>query len=189
MRKLLLILLLGISTLSYSQQQIELCEYGRKTFTYYSSSSVSSGSWLWLLNGDTISTTSSNVTLTWDTPGEYQIEVQFDSECPSEPRIYKVIVTECAISAIYFPNAFTPNDDNVNNFWGPKGYNIAEIEWTVWNRWGEMIYEAHSMDDVWDGSYKKNGYYVQDGVYVYKASWKDINGVKGQKIGHIVLIR
>jgi gliding motility-associated-like protein len=187
MRTLFVILFLGISTLCRSQQEVELCELDQKTFTYFSSSNTA-GSWLWLLDGDTVST-ASNVTITWDTPGEYQIEVQFNAFCPAEPKIYKVIVSECAESAIYFPNAFTPNDDYINNVWSPKGWNIVQIEWTIWNRWGEMIYSADDMNDVWDGSYKGNGYYVPDGVYVYKASWKDANGRKGQKIGHVVILR
>jgi gliding motility-associated-like protein len=187
MRKLLTILALGISTLCYSQQTIDLCDLSQKTFTYYSNANVA-GSWTWLLDGDVVSN-SSNVTITWSTPGEHEILVRFDSYCPAEPRIYKVIVTECAESAIYFPNAFTPNDDNVNNVWGPKCWNIVDIEWTIWNRWGEMIYSADDTTDYWDGSYRGNPYYVQNDVYVYKATWKDINGRLGQKIGHIVLIR
>jgi gliding motility-associated-like protein len=187
MRKILTILALAISTLCYSQQEIELCESNQKTFTYYSSSNVD-GSWLWLLDGDTVST-ADNVTITWSSPGEHEIEVFFDALCLSEPRIYKVIVTECMESAIYFPNAFTPNNDNVNNVWGPKGWNIVEIEWTIWNRWGEKIYTANSMNAVWDGSYKGNGYYAPQGVYIYQATWREITGRFGTKIGQVVLIR
>jgi len=189
---IVLILLLNFM-LAKGQQTVELCPGNRNTFTYYSSSN-SVGSWLWRLGSDTISNNSS-VTITWTEPGDFNIEVELNGLCSSPEENYIVHVIECAEAAIYFPNAFTPNNDRVNDRWGPKGIGIVEIEWRIFNRWGEEIYYATSMDDWWDGTYVKNKpigdpfYYVQDDVYVYKANWKDVNGIEGQKIGHIVLIR
>jgi len=187
-----LFFLLNASLLK-SQQTVELCPGNRNTFTYYSSSNFA-GSWLWRLGNEVVSN-SSSVTLTWTEPGDFNISVELSGGCEIPKDNYIVHVIECAESAIYFPNAFTPNDDRVNDKWGPKGYNIKEIQWTVYNRWGEEIFTSNSMTDLWDGTYKtyRNPddplYYLQSDVYVYKARWKDINGVPGEKIGRIVLVK
>jgi gliding motility-associated-like protein len=196
--RILLVLVLLANTI-LGQQTVELCPWERNTFTYYSSSN-SIGSWSWRLGADTISY-SSNVTITWTSPGDYSVIVQLEADCGIPKEVYLVHVIECAESAIYFPNAFTPNGDGVNDRWGPIGIGIVELEWTVWNRWGEMIFKSNDLDidpkpcNIWDGTYVKRKdpyddfYYVQNDVYVYKAYWKDVNGVQGQKYGHIVLIR
>jgi gliding motility-associated-like protein len=184
---------------AFSQQTVELCPGNRNTYTYFSSSN-SQGSWLWTLNNDTVSH-SQSVTLYWSEIGDFKLSVYFESECPADPQIYTIHVIECADAAIYFPNAFTPNNDGVNDRWGPKGIGIVELEWQVFNRWGELIFWSNDLDtspdpcDIWDGTYVKRKspdddfYYVQNDVYVYKANWKDVNGNTGQKYGHIVLIR
>jgi gliding motility-associated-like protein len=200
MKKILsiVVLVLFANTL-LGQQTVELCPWERNTFTYYSSSN-SIGSWSWRLGPDTISY-SNSVTITWTSPGDYSVIVEFESECSTPKEIYQIHVIECAESAIYFPNAFTPNNDGINDRWGPKGIGIVQLEWTVWNRWGEMIFKSNDLDispdkcNIWDGTYVKRKdpnddfYYVQNDVYVYKAYWTDVNGIQGQKIGHIVLIR
>lgn len=199
MKGLAVIFLLLMANLSPSQQTVELCPWERNTFTYFSSSN-STGTWLWRLGPETLSE-SNNVTITWTDPGDYSVTVEFQSECGIPKDFYLVHVIECTEAAIYFPNAFTPNDDGTNDRWGPKGVGIVEIEWTVWNRWGEMIFQSRDLDiepktcNIWDGTYIKREdvnddfYYVQNDVYVYKAFWKDVNGIYGQKIGHIVLIK
>jgi gliding motility-associated-like protein len=199
MKGLAVIFLLLMANISHSQQTVELCPWDRNTFTYFSSSN-STGTWVWRLGSDTLSQ-SNNVTITWTDPGDYSVTVEFQSGCGIPKDVYQIHVIECTEAAIYFPNAFTPNNDGTNDRWGPKGVGIVEIEWSVWNRWGEMIFQSKDLDvdpnpcNIWDGTYIKRGdvnddfYYVQNDVYVYKAFWKDVNGIYGQKIGHIVLIK
>jgi gliding motility-associated-like protein len=187
MKALLSLALLLFAILPKAQQTIELCEDYRNTFTYYSSSNVV-GTWLWTVGEDTLSR-ANTVTITWDTPGSYEIVADFESGCPVNPRKYWVHVIECTESAIYFPNAFTPNGDGTNDRWGPKGVGIVKIKWTIFNRWGVEVYRSESMNDWWDGSFRSGEYYVQNDVYIYKAEWVGINGVTGSTVGHVVLIR
>lgn len=188
MKKLLFAVLFLLSISPYAQQQtIELCEDYRNTFTYYSSSNVV-GTWFWTVGPDTLSN-SSTVTITWDTPGTYEIVANFESGCPVNPRTYWVHVIECTESVIYFPNAFTPNADGINDRWGPSGLGIVSIKWTIFDRWGLEIYNSTSMTDWWDGSFRRGDYYVQNDVYIYKADWVGRDGITGSKVGHVVLIR
>ena len=179
----------------FGQQTVELCPWERNTFTYYSSSN-SVGSWSWALGPDTISYNNS-VTITWVNPGDYNLVVEFKSGCNIPKDVYKIHVIECTEIAIYFPNSFSPNNDGINDRWGPKGIGIVELEWSIWNRFGEMIFKSNDLDkepekcNLWDGSLNNSNSfdYIQNDVYVYKANWRGSNGSYGQKIGHIVIVR
>jgi gliding motility-associated-like protein len=70
-------------------------------------------------------------------------------------------------SAIYIPNAFTPNNDGLNDLFEIKGFNNCEdIEFKIYNRWGEVIFKTNDINDYWDGTYQ--GQKVEGGVYVYE---------------------
>lgn len=88
---------------------------------------------------------------------------------------------------LYVPNAFTPNGDGMNDFFGAKGGNFKTFELLVFNRWGELIFEGNHIDDWWDGTYK--GEKVQDGVYVWKIRYEDFNGNIEVIYGHVTTIR
>ncbi|MCH2223217.1 MAG: gliding motility-associated C-terminal domain-containing protein [Crocinitomicaceae bacterium] len=79
---------------------------------------------------------------------------------------------------VNFPNVFTPNNDGVNDFYKPifKGDPkwIYFNEFTIQNRWGNVVYRYKKGDSTigWDG--KSNGNSVADGVYFYNAVYSDI---------------
>jgi gliding motility-associated-like protein len=185
LRYAITILLSLLFSLSYGQQKVELCPGERNTFTYFSSSSETNGNWIWTVNGDTLSN-SNQVTLTWADTGVFIIRVYFDA-CKTVWDDYVVNVTPCLESDIWFCNAFTPTNDRLNDDWGPIGNNIKEIHFHIYNRWGENIYNGHSMKDRWDGTYK--GQPCEIGAYVWYANWKGQDNVWKKRYGHVILIR
>ena len=88
--------------------------------------------------------------------------------------IYKQLILEENF-AIYIPNAFTPNNDKINDTWGPEGIGISDKDYSllVFDRWGEKIFEGKALNDRWDGTY--NDVMVKNDVYVYKLNCKAIN--------------
>ena len=97
-----------------------------------------------------------------------------------------MVITLSGESTIFFPNSFTPNGDYFNDVFEVKGYNIKKYQLLIYNRWGELIYESNSLDDMWDGYYKK--YMVQEDVYVYKALWQDVKSKWGFKTGTVTVL-
>jgi gliding motility-associated-like protein len=89
---------------------------------------------------------------------------------------------------IYFPNAFTPDGDGVNDFFGPVGQDIDQFEMTIFDRWGNEIFRTTDMRIMWDGRVGGAGI-AQTGVYVYKykATGHYFPAVEGY--GHVTLLK
>jgi gliding motility-associated-like protein len=89
---------------------------------------------------------------------------------------------------IYFPNAFTPDGDGYNDFFGAIGHYISEFEMEIFDRWGRPVFRSQSIDTMWDGSVNGSGK-AMTGVYVYKyrAVGHYFPAVEGY--GHVTLIQ
>ncbi|HYG14863.1 MAG TPA: PKD domain-containing protein, partial [Bacteroidia bacterium] len=70
----------------------------------------------------------------------------------------------------FFPNAFSPNGDFVNDTWLPYMEDVVEMHLRIFNRWGQMVFESTDLTKGWDGRYM--GEPVQDGVYIWKVDLK-----------------
>lgn len=87
------------------------------------------------------------------------------------PCSYKTTVTvdilefECEGKYIYVPNAFSPNNDGENDVMFVRGYNLVEMEFKIFDRWGELLFETTDQSKGWDGTFK--GELVEPDVYVY----------------------
>ena len=88
---------------------------------------------------------------------------------------------------IYVPNAFTANNDNLNDGFGVKGVAINEFEILIYNRWGEKLYESQNIDEKWYPQYRDAD--VQMGTYIYVIKYSDFENKVFQKTGTINLIR
>ncbi|GAB3902325.1 hypothetical protein GCM10028803_28750 [Larkinella knui] len=92
----------------------------------------------------------------------YTLKVENATGCKAEGS---VVVT--VYERIWVPGAFTPNADGQNDVWELKGVEaFPEVEVTVFNRWGEVIYKSvDGYSHPFDGTLK--GEPVPPGAYVY----------------------
>ena len=88
----------------------------------------------------------------------------------------------------YIPNAFTPDNDGVNDLFAPNGTEFDSFEMEIYNRWGERIYHTTEIDRPWNGK-SQNGNVLQEGAYVYRISVKDFKEEMHYYVGNLVLIR
>ena len=78
---------------------------------------------------------------------------------------------------ILIPNAFHPNDDNINNTFSPQGLGISTFDLKIFNRWGQMIYHSDS-GEPWDGENALVGsYYYQVVVFDFQNVRHNFSGV------------
>ncbi len=98
-----------------------------------------------------------------------------------------LIFTPCLKPEFYIPNAFSPQDDAINDVFKISGLNIKEIKMQIFNRWGEKIFEAIGQEPVWDGKY--NNQPCMEGVYLFVLTIKGNNGITQFKNGTFTILR
>jgi gliding motility-associated-like protein len=141
-------------------------------------------------DGSGISTSVSPTHVYSGMPNTYTITLTAytDAGCSSSTT-QVVVVGEDLI--FYVPNAFTPDNDEYNQFFTPvftSGFDPYNYTLLIFNRWGEVLFESNNAEVGWDGTY--GGQIVQDGTYVWKITYK-IDGVdkRQEATGHVTLIR
>ncbi len=90
---------------------------------------------------------------------------------------------------IYIPNSFSPNNDGTNDFWLPKIYVEDYYFLEIYNRWGEVIFSSEDSTLGWNGKKNNDKELCQIGVYGYKLSVKDNQGLFWTYDGTVSLIR
>lgn len=85
------------------------------------------------------------------------------------------------------PEVITPNGDGVNDIF-KVFYNgeISDFTLTVFNRWGQKVFQSNNAEEAWDGT--KNGTPQNSDMYLYVAKYR-LNGSEIQKDGQFSLIR
>ena len=84
--------------------------------------------------------------------------------------------------ALEIPNIFTPNGDSLNDFFVPiKFEGVKNINFTIVNRWGVIMYESTNQIIKWDGK-SQDGKEAYDGVYFYKMDYTE--PIEGDKEIH-----
>jgi len=103
-----------------------------------------------------------------------------------------LVITINDILVYYIPNAFTPDGDSNNDEFKPiitSGYDYFDYHLTIFNRWGELIFESFIVDYGWNGTFG-NGKLAQNGVYVWKLELGELfSDKKLVDTGHITLIK
>jgi gliding motility-associated-like protein len=108
---------------------------------------------------------------------------------------YSNIVKEYPDLKVFIPNAFTPNNDGINDEYkvtgsGGETGSAAEFDkfrLIIINRWGETVYESNDLAEGWDGTYK--GVECPIGTYVFHVEFRDKTGKFQYHQGNITLIR
>ena len=92
---------------------------------------------------------------------------------------------------VYIPNAFTPDENGVNDVFQPKGFGINEDKYKmeIYDRWGEIIFSSNNFKKGWDGKIKGSTLVAKDDVYIYKIFITDLQGNKKNYVGHVTLIK
>jgi len=84
-------------------------------------------------------------------------------------------------------NAFTPNNDGVNDRFYPEELKgINNVTFKIFNRWGNLVYESNNNEQGWDGNKDKKP--NPEGVYIWSASYLE-NNIKINKNGFVTLIK
>lgn len=99
----------------------------------------------------------------------YSVEAEVFQGCKLSDTI-KIKVAACP-EYIYFSNAFTPNNDGLNDLFKPfTGGAFEKYEMQIYNRWGQLVFATKNRNEGWNGKYKS---IAQDnGSFVWQCRYK-----------------
>ncbi len=92
-------------------------------------------------------------------------------------------------ATVYIPNAFTPDNDGINDVWKVEISGISEFELIVYNRWGDIVFQAKDPEQFWKGEHSFGDYYVPNGVYSYVLKYRSLDSQAFTKKGSVSILR
>ena len=157
-------------TPDFSYSSIALTQYGLISiddpiqFTNLTTGSYSSFSWDFGDGSPVVNTL--NPVHTYDEVGSFRVTLTVVYESGCVLKIGRTLNITLGYSLV-LPNAFTPNDDGINDFMRPIHRGFTEIEMSIYDTWGALIYYEKGIslkgwDGLISGSSAENGNYILD---------------------------
>ena len=115
----------------------------------------------------------------------YVLIVTDNNGCTAIDTVKVIVEQKCG--EVFIPNAFSPNNDTQNDFVCAFGNCIQILNFTIYDRWGEKVFETNDPKICWDGKYK--GELMNSGVFVYYMTATLFTGEIIKKQGNINLFR
>ncbi len=144
--------------------------------------------YIWFPATSLNSSTIANPLATPSTTTTYTVQVMNEAGCTNEASLTIFVrPTFCEEPYIFVPSAFTPNGDGENDVLYVRGAVIDELEFIIYDRWGDKVFETYSKEIGWDGT--RNGKKLYSGVFGYYLRVICSNGEEFRKQGNITLIR
>lgn len=118
--------------------------------------------------------------------GKYSLEVVDKNGCTGNDSIR--VKTKTCQTEIFFPNAFTPNKDGLNDNFKPLIVaRPVSYQFTIYNRWGQLIFRTSEPNKGWDGMLGNSE--QEPGAYVWKCAYQFSGGKKKVTTGTVLLLR
>ena len=115
----------------------------------------------------------------------YTVTATDSMECFDEVAYLVIDVSEGTVD---LPTAFTPNNDGYNDIIKVNGWGIKELlEFQIYNRWGQLLFETNDINEGWDGTYKGKNQNID--TYIYSVKVETLQGVILTKSGSFSLMR
>jgi gliding motility-associated-like protein len=160
---------------------------------------TSTGTWNWAPGSSLSCTQCPNPVASPTATTTYTLCVTDANNCMACDTV-TVLVTTDECGNIFLPNAFSPNNDGVNDFFCLRGYGsrgggpctaspcIREIDFSIYNRWGEKVFHTTTVGEGWDGTIK--GKEADPAVFFYVITYKTASDNNYHKLeGNVSLIR
>jgi len=152
------------------------------TFTNLSQNAVN---YVWTF-GDGTGSTLVNPVHMYKRTGPYDVCLEAISKDGCRDTICKRVAAD-VYPVTGVPTGFSPNGDGVNDFLFVNGAAVESLDFKVYNRWGELVFETKDMSVGWDGKYK--GVEQEMEAYAWTLDVVYIDETTDHKQGNVTLIR
>ncbi len=124
---------------------------------------------------------------TYHVPGIYLVNVILQTpEGCRDTATHRVIVRPTQVD-LWIPNAFSPNNDGLNDTWEVGTLGIVSVQWLIYDRWGLEIARGSALPIAWDGT--KDGTPCAEGAYVFVIHATTSGGQTLTRSGTVTLLR
>jgi len=153
----------------------------------FTDESIGAGTWFWDFGIGGTSTVQ-NPTYTYPESGSYDVTLVVTAAGGCADTAYATVrVLGDDLKPIAIPTGFSPNNDGSNDALHVLGGPFVEVDFRVYNGWGNLIFSTTDQNVGWDGTYK--GEPQPGGVYVYTATGISTTGRRIKASGSVTLIR
>jgi gliding motility-associated-like protein len=142
-------------------------------------------------NGQIVRTYNIGTAIQWDIdPNDTDQEVFYRIKATSVTGQTSISNTVKIVRTVQLivPEAFSPNNDQINDVLELKGQYLKRASFTVFDRWGEVVFFTEDWRKSWDGK-SKEGLPLPNGVYSYYLEAVDNKENAFQRRGAVYLLR
>lgn len=119
-------------------------------------------------------------------PGVYWLEVAGNNGCSGKDSI--LVSPKDCLQGFYIPNAFTPNNDGLNDQYKPLLFGpVVYYDFRIYNRWGELVFQSNDPRKGWNGSVRQSQ--KDSHVYTWYCHYQLMGKPAELRKGTVVLIR
>jgi gliding motility-associated-like protein len=115
----------------------------------------------------------------------YIVTVTAPNSCSQSAQA--IISVNLPCGTVFMPTIFSPNGDFLNDRLCVLGACIEFVTYTIYNRWGELVFESKSQEECWNGTFR--GKPAPNGIYAYKFQVTLTDGKLIEDSGSITLVR
>ena len=125
----------------------------------------------------------------YDTPGEYTVTMILTEGVCTDTATLQVIAKVIPPPSFDMVNVFTPNNDGANDVFTINLEHAVELDLTITNRWGNVVFETNDLNFEWNGRNLNSGAACSEGVYFYKFTVVGFDGESISEHGYVHLVR
>lgn len=115
----------------------------------------------------------------------YFVTVTDENGCSATDSVVVIVKSDC--DEVLVPTIFSPNADGLNDLQCVLGTCIVSLDFTIINRWGQVVFHSVDQANCWDGTF--NGKPVQTGAYVFTLKATLVSGELIEQTGNINVMR
>lgn len=152
------------------------------SFTDFSVTNITD--WYWDFGDSTGTSTAQNPTYSYNSSGNFTVCLRVTDTFGCMDSICQEVIV---FMPPQVPNAFSPNGEGANNTFSVLGGPYKELEFRIYNNWGEIIFESDDQSRGWDGT--RDGTDQPVGVYIYTVRAVTLDDEQHTIKGDVTLLR
>jgi gliding motility-associated-like protein len=141
--------------------------------------------YLWVPETGLNNDTTQNVQAAPSVTTVYYITETDSNGCKAMDSVIITVIPE-PCGEVFIPDAFSPNE-SYNPILYVRGDCITSMDFNVFDRWGNKVYESQNLNNGWDGTYK--GLPLNMGTYIWLVKATLLDGTNFEKKGNVTLVR